>query len=214
MRQRHMVNHMLSMCTTILGSRMTRISGWWVFTRSWAFMRKWTLATPLTLQVMIFINDDGGFGLWLLGSKGGIWKAVPLCLMWCLWREQNARCFEGQEYSVAKLKYLFLQSLLVLSFLFLCFTLCIQPMYLGSTHFSCYNELFTYKKIFITSNNLLLHWVTFLQILLQELLKLHYLYNQFQNLLFLFVHSLPITLLFMSLYLFGLTLCLFFTKHW
>lgn len=114
----------------------------------------------------------------------------------------------GQEYSVAKLKYLFLQSLLVLSFLF--FFCALLYVYSPCTWVA---PFFSYKKIFITSNNLLLHWVTFLQILLQELLKLHYLYNQFQNLLFLFVHSLPITLLFMSLYLFGLILCLFFTKH-
>ena len=100
------------------------------------------------------------------------------------------------------------------SFSFLCFTSCIQPMYLGSTLFLVVMNYLLIKKIFITSNNLLLHWVTFLQILLQELLKIHYLYNQFQNLLFLFVHSLPITLLFMNLYLFGLILCLFFTKHW
>ena len=31
--------------------------------------------------------------------------------MWCLWRERNARCFEGQELSVVKMKYLFLKSL-------------------------------------------------------------------------------------------------------
>lgn len=36
-------------------------------------------------------------------SIGGTWKAVPLCFMWCIWRERNARCFEGQEFSVVKL---------------------------------------------------------------------------------------------------------------
>ena len=36
---------------------------------------------------------------------------MPLCLMWCLWREQNARCFDGQELSRVKLKYSLLKSL-------------------------------------------------------------------------------------------------------
>jgi hypothetical protein len=26
-----------------------------------------------------------------------IWQAVPHYLFWCLWRERNARCFEGQN---------------------------------------------------------------------------------------------------------------------
>jgi hypothetical protein len=48
----------------------------------------------------------GGFGR----GVGGVWKAVPLCIMWCIWREQNAWFFEGKEMSMAKLKYLFLKS--------------------------------------------------------------------------------------------------------
>lgn len=35
-----------------------------------------------------------------------------MCLMWCLWREQNAGCFEGQELSAVKLKYILPKSLL------------------------------------------------------------------------------------------------------
>ena len=40
-----------------------------------------------------------------------IWRAIPHCLMWCLWRERNARTFEGSEHNVAELKLLFLQTL-------------------------------------------------------------------------------------------------------
>ena len=37
-----------------------------------------------------------------------IWRAVPHCLMWCLWRERNLRIFEGCEHHVDELKLLFL----------------------------------------------------------------------------------------------------------
>ena len=36
-----------------------------------------------------------------------IWKAIPHCLMWCIWREHNARIFEGYELSVVEMKQLF-----------------------------------------------------------------------------------------------------------
>jgi hypothetical protein len=28
-----------------------------------------------------------------------VWKMIPLCLMWCIWRERNARCFEDSARS-------------------------------------------------------------------------------------------------------------------
>ena len=40
-----------------------------------------------------------------------IWRAIPHCLMWCLWRERNARTFEGCEQSVVELKLQFYRSL-------------------------------------------------------------------------------------------------------
>ena len=36
-----------------------------------------------------------------------IWRVVPHCVLWCLWREHNARTFEGCETSVVKLKLQF-----------------------------------------------------------------------------------------------------------
>jgi hypothetical protein len=33
-----------------------------------------------------------------------VWRLDPLCLMWCLWREQNARSFEDVESSVIELR--------------------------------------------------------------------------------------------------------------
>ena len=41
-----------------------------------------------------------------------IWKAIPHCLMWCIWRERNARIFEGCELSIAELKQLFYRLLM------------------------------------------------------------------------------------------------------
>jgi hypothetical protein len=41
------------------------------------------------------------------GQKGNriviqIWKKAPLCVMWCLWRERNARNFEDHELGIIK----------------------------------------------------------------------------------------------------------------
>jgi hypothetical protein len=44
-------------------------------------------------------------------DSGAIWKAAPHCLIWCLWRERNSRTFSGEEQSVTKLKFSFLQTL-------------------------------------------------------------------------------------------------------
>jgi hypothetical protein len=50
------------------------------------------------------------------GQKGNrtlipIWRMAPLCLMWCVWREQNARCFEDCETDLMNLKKMMLQTL-------------------------------------------------------------------------------------------------------
>jgi O-antigen/teichoic acid export membrane protein len=40
-----------------------------------------------------------------------VWKMVPLCLLWCLWRERNAKRFEDLERSLEELKSFFFFSL-------------------------------------------------------------------------------------------------------
>jgi hypothetical protein len=40
-----------------------------------------------------------------------VWRMVPHCVMWCLWRERNARHFEDSERSIVDLKLLFFQTL-------------------------------------------------------------------------------------------------------
>ena len=44
-------------------------------------------------------------------EAGVIWKAIPHCLMWCLWYERNARTFTGESRLMPALKFYFLQSL-------------------------------------------------------------------------------------------------------
>ena len=39
-----------------------------------------------------------------------IWKVIPHCLMWCIWRERNNRAFVGEEQSIPALKSSFLQT--------------------------------------------------------------------------------------------------------
>ena len=57
----------------------------------------------------------GLFGCWQgrFGHhcNGDIWKVVPLCLMWCIWKERNSRCFEDIERSMPNLKLLFFRTL-------------------------------------------------------------------------------------------------------
>jgi hypothetical protein len=50
------------------------------------------------------------------GQKGNsiviqIWRMTPLCVMWCLWRERNARNFEDCENEIIELKKKVLQTL-------------------------------------------------------------------------------------------------------
>jgi hypothetical protein len=40
-----------------------------------------------------------------------LWRVIPLCLMWCLWHERNARSFNDQEIGLLELKRWILQTL-------------------------------------------------------------------------------------------------------
>jgi hypothetical protein len=39
------------------------------------------------------------------------WRMVPLCVMWCIWRERNARNFEDRELGILELKKRVIQTL-------------------------------------------------------------------------------------------------------
>ena len=59
--------------------------------------------------VGLFAFWQGRFGR---HCNGDIWKVVPHCLMWCIWKERNNRCFEDNECSMPDLKLLFFRTLL------------------------------------------------------------------------------------------------------
>jgi hypothetical protein len=43
------------------------------------------------------------FACWWTSGRprsAAIWKMVPICLFWCLWKEKNIRCFEDLERSL------------------------------------------------------------------------------------------------------------------
>uniref|UniRef100_A0A2N9FZM9 Reverse transcriptase domain-containing protein n=1 Tax=Fagus sylvatica TaxID=28930 RepID=A0A2N9FZM9_FAGSY len=46
---------------------------------------------------------------WSMGchQKLVVWRVIPHCIMWCLWRERNIRMFEGCELNIVELKLQF-----------------------------------------------------------------------------------------------------------
>ncbi|KAG2697914.1 hypothetical protein I3760_07G127600 [Carya illinoinensis] len=42
-----------------------------------------------------------------------VWKIIPLSIIWCIWSERNARCFEDKEHTMAELKNFFFHTLLL-----------------------------------------------------------------------------------------------------
>jgi hypothetical protein len=40
-----------------------------------------------------------------------VWRMAPLCLMWSIWKERNARCFEDKELTMVELSNRFLKLL-------------------------------------------------------------------------------------------------------
>jgi hypothetical protein len=54
------------------------------------------------------------FVCWWMGGRSRsavVWKMVHLCLIWCIWREFNARCFEDTSRSFEEILHYFLFTL-------------------------------------------------------------------------------------------------------
>ena len=45
-------------------------------------------------------------------ASGSIWRSLPHCIMWSLWRERNAKSFEGCEKNIHDSKKFFLYTLM------------------------------------------------------------------------------------------------------
>jgi hypothetical protein len=54
------------------------------------------------------------FASWWTGGRSRsvvVWKMVSHCIMWCIWRERNNRCFEDSSRSRVELLHFFLFTL-------------------------------------------------------------------------------------------------------
>ena len=54
------------------------------------------------------------YATWWAGGKSRsavVWNMVPLCLMWCIWNERNARCFKDMSRNIEDLIHFFLYTL-------------------------------------------------------------------------------------------------------
>ena len=61
-----------------------------------------------------------GWHSYFVGRKRKkVWRAAPLCFFWTIWKERNRRSFENVEFSIQRLKYLFLCNLLTWTKLFI-----------------------------------------------------------------------------------------------
>ena len=60
---------------------------------------------------VLWIFCLGGKELFGIHRHFAVWWLVPHCVMWCLWRERNARHFEDCESTIPELKLLFFQTL-------------------------------------------------------------------------------------------------------
>ena len=73
------------------------------------------------------------------------WKTIALCLMWCTWRQQNARCFEDHETSVEELKNIIFKSLRIGIGVY------------NSSHFPNFSEFLNFSSSFHLNRGFLLY---------------------------------------------------------
>jgi hypothetical protein len=74
----------------------------------YAILSRFSLSWVMPLRVIDL------FACWWTGGRSRsavVWKMVPCCLMWCLWRERNDRQFEDKERTIEELISFFLHSL-------------------------------------------------------------------------------------------------------
>ena len=86
-----------ALCVVVMGRRWIICSSTGKAYRLWSLVFRsfgisWVL--PRTVADTLF-----GRWNWLGKHSSSIWNLVPLCLMWCLWRERNRRTFEDLESS-------------------------------------------------------------------------------------------------------------------
>lgn len=73
-----------------------------------AIFTRFSLSWAMPIRVVDF------FACWWTDGRSrsaAVWKMVPSCLMWCLWRERNDRIFEDKEMTFEELRTFFFYSL-------------------------------------------------------------------------------------------------------
>jgi hypothetical protein len=82
-----------------------------------------------------------------LGSRNILeaWRMTSLCLMWCIWRERNARCFEDREISMEELNNVMFKSLYTWIAAY------------NSPHFSSFSEFLDFCSFFLLDRGFLLY---------------------------------------------------------
>ena len=60
------------------------------------------------IVIELFESWQGNFGR---HRNVDVWRLGPLCLIWCIWRERNARSFKGCKRSLLEIKTFFLHTL-------------------------------------------------------------------------------------------------------
>ena len=94
-----------------------------------------------------------------------VWRLMPHCLIWCIWRERNARSFEGCEHSLLEIKSFFLHTLFEWSvafshfscssfsffswLLFFCFRICASIVHPQCTRFGNLSIIINILTLFI-----------------------------------------------------------------
>ena len=88
------VNHLLLHCP--IASEL-RSMVWALFGLLWVMLQSVT---------DLFSSSQDSFGR---HQSINLWRAVPHCVLWCIWQEHNSRCFEVKERSISEIKSLLLQ---------------------------------------------------------------------------------------------------------
>ncbi|KAG6675596.1 hypothetical protein I3842_15G111500 [Carya illinoinensis] len=65
----------------------------------------WVMLATMTELMASWINLRG------FPQNLAVWKMVSICIMWCLWKEQNDWTFEDKEHSLEEFRLFFISTL-------------------------------------------------------------------------------------------------------
>jgi hypothetical protein len=77
-----------------------------------AFFSCFGLSWVMPRSVVDLLNCWWSFGKL---RSSAVWKMVPTCLFWCVWKERNDRCFIDRERTLGQILSLFYKTLYVSS---------------------------------------------------------------------------------------------------